>query len=180
MFVIFLDQVLNRSSLQGNGHGLACKLRGFALGDNSYVPIEQTEEVNIPNLYNTFTLFRPELLRRATMERDVWATANKNVRGIGAMLDRPTIYDVKMSLLRCLDGVYNFWWFVVLFSICRLSDCRSKKKAHCRVGTRWSAKSVVQKTHYWMRPEAVSPPPQKEWCPANITAVFGLFMVCLF
>ena len=27
-----------------------------------------------------------------------------------------------------------------------------------------------------MRPEAVTPPPQKEWCPANMAAVFGLFM----
>ena len=27
-----------------------------------------------------------------------------------------------------------------------------------------------------MRPEAVTPPPQKEWCPANMAAVCGLFM----
>ena len=87
MFVILSAQVLNRSSLQGNGHGLACKLRGFALGGNSYVPIEQTEEVNIPNLYNTFTLFRPELLRRATTELDVWSNGKENVREIGPMLD---------------------------------------------------------------------------------------------
>ena len=49
MFVIFSAQVLNRAFLQGNGHGLACKLRGFALGGNGHGPVEQTEEVNIPN-----------------------------------------------------------------------------------------------------------------------------------
>ena len=66
-FVILSAQALNRSSLQGNGHGLACKLRGFALGGDGYGPIEQTEEVK----YNTFTLARPELLRRATTERQL-------------------------------------------------------------------------------------------------------------
>ena len=49
MFVILSAQVLNRSSLQRNGHGLACKLREFALGGNGHGPVEQIDEVNIPN-----------------------------------------------------------------------------------------------------------------------------------
>ena len=49
MFVILSAQVLNRSSLQRNGHGLACKLREFSLGGNGHGPVEQIDEVNIPN-----------------------------------------------------------------------------------------------------------------------------------
>ena len=47
MIVILSAQVLNHSSLQDNGHGLACKLRGFDSGGNGHGPVEQTEEVNI-------------------------------------------------------------------------------------------------------------------------------------
>ena len=57
MIVILSAQVLNHSSLEDNGHGLACKLRGFASGGNGHGPVEQTEEVNIPNLYSTFTSY---------------------------------------------------------------------------------------------------------------------------
>ena len=35
--------------LQRNGHGIACKLREFALGGNGHGPVEQIDEVNIPN-----------------------------------------------------------------------------------------------------------------------------------
>ena len=48
MFVILSAQALNLSFLQCNGHGLACKLRGFDSGGNGHGPVEQTEEVNIP------------------------------------------------------------------------------------------------------------------------------------
>ena len=46
--LFFSAQVLNCSSLQSNGHGLACKLRVFDSGGNGHGPVEQTEEVNIP------------------------------------------------------------------------------------------------------------------------------------
>ena len=35
--------------------GFAYKLRKFASGGNGHGPLEQTEEVNIPNLYSFFT-----------------------------------------------------------------------------------------------------------------------------
>ena len=74
MIVILSAQVLNHSSLQDNGHGLACKLRGFASGGNGHGPVEQTEEVNIQIpatgheneqrdvvLYEMFVVFRLKL-----------------------------------------------------------------------------------------------------------------------
>ena len=56
MFVIFSAQVLNRSSLQSNGHGLACKLKVFDSGGNGHGPVEQTEDENIPK-----SLSKPDL-----------------------------------------------------------------------------------------------------------------------
>ena len=47
-FVILSAQALNRFTLQGNGHVLAYK-SGFTSGGNGHMPVEQIEEINIPN-----------------------------------------------------------------------------------------------------------------------------------
>ena len=121
MIVILSAQVLNHSSLQDNGHGLACKLRGFASGGNGHGPVEQTEEVNIQIpatghenervhmciVTNRFVILSAQALNRSSLQGNGHWLAYKSVFTSGGNGHGPVEQTEEINILNSATGHEN-------------------------------------------------------------------------